>query len=67
MGRRLCFPASAAAIDIHHFRPFQWRQAQKVVGINPPRRIYDLRHTFATFALRGGTSTFDLSRYMAPA
>jgi hypothetical protein len=32
----------------------------------PPCRpaIYDLRHTFATFALRAGTSTFDLSRYM---
>jgi hypothetical protein len=27
-------------------------------------RIYDLRHTFATFALRAGISTFDLSRYM---
>jgi hypothetical protein len=24
----------------------------------------DLRHTFATFALRAGISTFDLSRYM---
>ena len=28
------------------------------------RRIYDLRHTFATFAFRAGISTFDLSRYM---
>jgi hypothetical protein len=28
------------------------------------RRIYDLRHTFATFALRAGISTFELSRYM---
>ena len=28
------------------------------------RRIYDLRHTFATFALRAGLSTFELSRYM---
>ena len=26
--------------------------------------VYDLRHTFATFALRAGISTFDLSRYM---
>jgi hypothetical protein len=33
-------------------------------GIDPSRRIYDLRHTFATFALRAGISTFDLSRYM---
>src|SRR5512133_3419851 len=28
------------------------------------RRVYDLRHSFATFALRAGISTFDLSRYM---
>jgi hypothetical protein len=26
--------------------------------------VYDLRHTFAAFALRAGISTFDLSRYM---
>ncbi|MGB0098052.1 MAG: site-specific integrase [Solirubrobacteraceae bacterium] len=31
---------------------------------DPIRRIYDLRHSFATFALRAGISTFDLSRYM---
>jgi integrase len=30
----------------------------------PLRKIYDLGHTFATFALRAGISTFDLSRYM---
>jgi hypothetical protein len=30
----------------------------------PLRRVYDLRDTFATFALRAGISTFDLSRYM---
>jgi len=28
------------------------------------RGIYDLRHTFATFALRAGTSTLNLSCYM---
>jgi len=26
--------------------------------------VYDLRHTFATFALRAGVSMFDLSRFM---
>ena len=36
-------------LDIHHFRPFQWRPAQKTAGIDPLRRVYDLRHTFATF------------------
>jgi len=51
-------------LDIHHFRPYQWRPAQLAAGTDPLRRIYDLRHTFATFALRAGISTFDLSRYM---
>jgi integrase len=61
----LLFPGDRGGyLDIHHFRPFQWRPAQLAVGITPLRRIYDLRHTFATFALRAGLSTFDLSRYM---
>ncbi len=33
-------------------------------GSNLYAGAYDLRHTFATFALRAGISTFDLSRYM---
>jgi hypothetical protein len=37
---------------------------QKAAGIDPLRRVYDLRHTFATFALRAGISTFDPSCYM---
>jgi integrase len=61
----LVFPSERGGyLDIHHFRPFQWRPAQEAVGITPLRRVYDLRHTFATFALRAGISTFDLSRYM---
>jgi integrase len=64
-GSPLLFPGGRGGyLDIHHFRPYQWRPAQKTAGIDPPRRIYDLRHTFATFALRAGISTFDLSRYM---
>jgi integrase len=61
----LVFPGERGGyLDIHHFRPYQWRPAQRAAGISPVRRIYDLRHTFATFALRAGISTFDLSRYM---
>jgi integrase len=64
-GSSLLFPGERGSyLDIHHFRPFQWRPAQKAAGIDPLRRVYDLRHTFATFALRAGISTFDLSRYM---
>jgi len=64
-GSSLLFPGERGGyLDIHHFRPFQWRPAQTAAGITPLRRVYDLRHTFATFALRAGISTFDLSRYM---
>ncbi len=61
----LVFPGHRGGyLDIHHFRPYQWRPAQETAGVDPLRRIYDLRHTFATFALRAGISTFDLSRFM---
>jgi len=61
----LVFPGERGGyLDVHHFRPYQWRPAQRAAGIDPLRRIYDLRHTFATFALRAGISTFDLSRFM---
>jgi integrase len=64
-GSPLLFPGDRGGyLDIHHFRPFHWRPAQKRAGVDPLRRVYDLRHTFATFALRAGISTFDLSRYM---
>jgi integrase len=51
-------------LDLHNFRNRNWKPAQAAVGIEPFRRIYDLRHTFATFALRAGISTFELSRHM---
>jgi integrase len=51
-------------LDLHNFRNRDWKPAQRAAGITPLRRVYDLRHTFATFALRAGISTFDLSRYM---
>jgi integrase len=61
----LLFPSMRGGyLDLHNFRNRNWKPAQKAVGITPLRRVYDLRHTFATFALRAGISTFDLSRYM---
>jgi integrase len=63
--RELLFPAERGGyLDLHNFRNRDWKPAQIAVGIQPFRRIYDLRHTFATFALRAGLSTFELSRYM---
>jgi integrase len=59
------FPAVRGGhLDLHNFRNRAWKPAQRRAGIEPVRRVYDLRHTFATFALRSGISTFDLSRYM---
>jgi integrase len=61
----LLFPAARGSyIDLHNFRPREWRPAQIAAGIEPVRRPYDLRHTHATFALRAGVSIFDLSRFM---
>jgi integrase len=61
----LLFPAARGGyIDMHNFRARDWRPAQVAAGIEPIRRPYDLRHTYATFALRAGISIFDLSRFM---
>jgi hypothetical protein len=38
--------------------------AQVSAGIEPLRHLYDLRHTYATFALRAGVSVFAVSRFM---
>jgi len=61
----LLFPSLRGGhLDLHNVRNRDWKPAQRAAGIAPLRRVYDLRHTFATFALRAGISTFDLSRYM---
>ena len=61
----LLFPAPRGGyLDLHNFSRRAWKAAQRATGIEPLRRPYDLRHTFATFALRAGISTFDLSRFM---
>jgi integrase len=61
----LLFPAPRGGyLDLHNFRRRAWKPAQRAAAIEPPRRPYDLRHTFATFALGAGISTFDLSRFM---
>ncbi len=58
----LLFPAPHGGyLDLHNFRNRNWKPAQAAAGIEPFRRIYDLRHTFATFALRAGISTFEPS------
>ena len=63
--RRSCFPSLRGGyFDLHNFRTRLWKPTQVAAGIEPLRRVYGLRHTFATFILRVGVSTSDLSRYM---
>ena len=66
--RRIDTPAVFASprskrLDTHNFRAREWIPALDAAGIRR-RRIYDLRHTFATHALAAGLGLFELSRYM---
>jgi hypothetical protein len=61
----LVFPGPRGGyIDLRNFRRRHWRPALRAAGIEPLRQPYDLRHTYSTFALRAGLSSFALSRYM---
>jgi integrase len=61
----LLFPNSRGGhLDFRNFNRRQWKPAQRAVGIEPLRDLYDLRHTYATFALRAGVPVFALSRFM---
>ena len=54
----LLFPSPRGGhLDLHNFRNRDWKPAQRAAGVTPLRRVYDLRHTFATFALRAPPST----------
>ena len=60
---RLVFPGHrGGVIDLKHFRRGQWKPALESAGI-PPRRIYDMRHSYATWMLDAGFQTFELSRW----
>jgi integrase len=61
----LLFPNSRGGhLDFRNFNRRHWKPVQKAVGIEPLRDLYDLRHTYATFALRAGVPVFALSRFM---
>jgi hypothetical protein len=62
----LLFPALRGGyISLHNWRSREWKPAIRAGGIEPERRIYDLRHTYATFSLAAGVSLFTLSRRSA--
>ena len=56
---RAVWPLLVVVPDRRH-----WKPIQRAVGIEPLRDLYDLRHTYATFALRAGVRVFALSRFM---
>jgi site-specific recombinase XerC len=59
------FPnARGGRIDFRIFGRRHWRPAQIAAGIEPIRGLYDLRHTYATFALRAGVPVFAVSRFI---
>jgi integrase len=61
----ILFPnARGGRIDFRIFGRKHWRPAQSKAGIDPVRGLYDLRHTYATFALRAGVPVFVVSRFM---
>ena len=58
------FPASESGrINIDNFRSREWVPALKAAGVEH-RRVYDMRHTFATCSLAAGMSIFTLARRM---
>jgi integrase len=61
----ILFPnARGKRIDFRSFGRCHWKPAQKAAGIEPLRDLYDLRHTYATFALRAGIPVFAVSRFI---
>jgi integrase len=60
----ILFPAPRGGyIDIEKFRHREWVPALKAAGI-PHRRVYDLRHTFATWSIASGVPTLTLAKLM---
>jgi integrase len=62
--RGLVFPApEGGRIDINNWRHRSWTPALAAAGVKH-RRIYDLRHTYATWSLAAGIDIFTLARRM---
>ena len=60
----ILFPASEGGrINIDNWRSREWVPALTAAGLDH-RRIYDMRHTFATWSLAAGMSIFTLARRM---
>ena len=56
-------------MNLHNWRAREWIPAVRAAGFvnekgKADRRIYDLRHTYATMSLAAGVSLFTLARRM---
>lgn len=61
-GDGIVFSSSGGGrIELNNFRSREWSPAQRAAGLEH-RRIYDMRHTFATWSLAAGMSIFTLAR-----
>lgn len=61
---QLLFPAARGGyIDLESFRFREWKPALFEAGIEH-RRIYDMRHTYASFGIAGEVELFHLARVM---
>jgi len=62
--RGMLFPNTAGRrIDINTFRNRSWTPSLTAAGVQH-RRIYDLRHTYATWSLAAGVDIYTLARRM---
>lgn len=60
----MLFPAARGGyIEPNNWRLRKWAPALRAAGIEY-HRIYDMRHTYATWSLAAGVSVFSLSRRM---
>lgn len=60
----ILFPAARGGhIDGEKFRYREWTPALRAAGVEH-RRVYDTRHTFASWAIAGGVQLFYLARIM---
>jgi integrase len=60
----LLFPAARGGyLELGKWRERKWKPALRGAGVEH-HRVYDLRHTYATWSLAAGVSVFALSRRM---
>ena len=60
----ILFPAARGGyIDVEKFRHREWAPTLRAVGLEH-RRIYDMRHTFATWSIEQGVHLWHLATVM---